>query len=206
MVTPTLAWSTSYWDGEQFGSVAHQDNPLALLPLDCFRAEFMGHPWGIPAEFLTYPPHGYTVDEALAFTLLHDVFIRPGGVGEALEKMAPIWNAYTDFRYWDAEWLPYWRNAGVVTTSPESVKVSLYSRKREGALLVVSNLSQGAVEASARLDLRKLGLSRGALAASDVLLKQPVAMEKGVLQLSVPRFSMRLIRVENTASPPRVRE
>lgn len=196
MVTPTLAWSTSYWDGEQFGSVAHQDNPLALLPLDCFRAEFMGHQWGVPAEFLTYPPHGYTVEEGLAFTLLHDVFIRPGGVGEQLERMAPVWNAYADFKYWEAEWMPYWRNSEVVTPSPEGVKVSLYARKGQGALLVVSNLGMKPVDASVRLDLRKLGLSRGKLVASDALLTQPIALDNGVLKTPLPRFSMRLIRIE----------
>ena len=196
MTSPTLAFTTSYWDGEQFGRQPRQKNPLKLLPLDCFRAEFMGHNWGVPAEFLNYHPYGYTVDEALAFTLLHDVFIRPGGVGWMLEKMSPIWQAYTDFRYWEADWHPYWRNADVVTAKPEGVKVSLYSRKGKGALLVVSNLALKDVDAQVRLDLGKLGLAGGRLAARDVLLKQPVALEGATLRLSIPRFSMRLVRID----------
>jgi len=196
MTSPTLAFTTSYWDGEQFGRQPRQDDPLKLLPLACFRAEFMGHQWGVPAEFLNYHPHGYTMDEALAFTLLHDVFIRPGGVGWMLEKMSPIWDAYTAFRYWEAEWHPYWRNAAVVTASPDGVKVSLHSRKGHGALLVVSNLGLKDVDAQVKLDLGKLGLAGTRLAARDVLLDQPVALDKGVLRLAIPRFSMRLVRID----------
>ena len=200
MVSPTLAFTTSYWDGEQFGSKQHVANPLEVLALDCFRAEFMGHQWGVPAEFLNYHPRPYTMDEALAFTLLHDVFVRPGGVGWMLEKMSPIWNAYTDFRYWEAEWLPYWRNADVATPSPEGVKVSLHSHKGHSVLLVVSNLTLKDVDAQVRLDLGRLGLAGGPLAARDVLLDQPVALEHGVLRLPIPRFSMRLIRIDRTGS------
>ena len=50
MGIPTLAWATSYWDGEQFTS---QEGLFVqeVLPLGAFRSEFMGHQWGIPAEF-----------------------------------------------------------------------------------------------------------------------------------------------------------
>ncbi|HJN16603.1 MAG TPA: DUF6067 family protein, partial [Armatimonadota bacterium] len=37
MTIPTLAWATSYWDGEQFGGIAPGASALEVLPLDTFR-------------------------------------------------------------------------------------------------------------------------------------------------------------------------
>mgnify|MGYP000940272377 CR=1 FL=1 len=54
MAIPSLGWATSYWDGEQFAGISPDTFPLDVLPLDTFRAEFMGHQWGVPAELLCY--------------------------------------------------------------------------------------------------------------------------------------------------------
>ena len=72
MVMPTLGFATSYWDGEQFQDVRGIDNAATQLPLDAFRAEFMGRQWGVPAEFLCYG-QGFTFEQAWAVTLIHDV-------------------------------------------------------------------------------------------------------------------------------------
>src|SRR5204863_2246201 len=53
MTIPTLGWATSYWDGEQFRELPNNTSVSELLPLDAFRTEFMGHQWGVPAEFLS---------------------------------------------------------------------------------------------------------------------------------------------------------
>jgi len=54
MTTPTLAWATSTWDGEQFGGIEPGPHATEVLSLDAFRCEFMGRQWGVPAEFLCY--------------------------------------------------------------------------------------------------------------------------------------------------------
>src|SRR5271157_2081367 len=54
MTIPTLAFATSYWDGEQLQGLARKHSALEILPLDAFCAEFMGHNWGVPAELLWY--------------------------------------------------------------------------------------------------------------------------------------------------------
>ncbi|MCX7825744.1 MAG: hypothetical protein N2689_09320, partial [Verrucomicrobiae bacterium] len=70
----------------------------------------------------------WTFDTALAFTMLHDVRVRPGYVGESLQKMARIWNVMTRFGVSRAGWHPYWEPKPLARPQPESVKVSLYSR------------------------------------------------------------------------------
>ena len=96
-VTPTLAFADSYWDGEQFSGGELSGDPLKNLPLDAFRAEFMGRNFGVPCEFLAYErPPQWTFDHALAFSMLHDVRVRPCGLA-ALEKMSPIWSVMTRF-------------------------------------------------------------------------------------------------------------
>ncbi|MGB9608143.1 MAG: LamG-like jellyroll fold domain-containing protein, partial [bacterium] len=58
---PTLAFATSYWDGEQFAGVQRNGkHPLDILPLDSFRCEFMGHNIGVPADFLVYERNPFT--------------------------------------------------------------------------------------------------------------------------------------------------
>ena len=85
MVMPTLGFGTSYWDGEQFQDVRGIDNAATQLPLDAFRAEFMGRQWGVPAEFLCYG-QGFTFEQAWAITLIHDVPVRPMS-GTGLEDL-----------------------------------------------------------------------------------------------------------------------
>ncbi len=78
--TPTLAFVHSYWDGEHIGGgeVASLDDLLKKLPLESFRAEFMGKNFGVPCEFLvSMRSRGWTIDYDLAITLLHDVLVRP---------------------------------------------------------------------------------------------------------------------------------
>ncbi len=77
MTIPTLAFATSYWDGEQLQSLPRRASSLEVLPLDAFRAEFMGHNWGVPAELLWYANGPFRRVEAMSLGLLHDVPVRP---------------------------------------------------------------------------------------------------------------------------------
>lgn len=198
--TPTLAFADSYWDGEQFASGELSGDPLKTLPLDAFRAEFMGRNLGIPCEFLAYErPPQWTFDHALAVSMLHDVRVRPCGLA-SLEKMSPIWNAMTRFGVGAAEWHPYWEVPPLATARPESVKVSLYRRpaaKGKGgrALLVVSNLNPDQpATAQVGLDIARLGLTPKA--ARDALSGEALACAEGRVTVPLPPMRMRLVSVE----------
>jgi len=192
--TPTLAFADSYWDGEQFGQGELSRHLLEQLPLETFRAEFMGRNFGVPCEFLCYErPPQWTYDHALAVSMLHDVRVRPCGVA-ALEKMSPIWNAMTRFGVSKAEWHPYWETNPLATAQPQSVKVSLYSQ-RGRALLVVSNLSADQpASAEVAMDFARLGV-RGRK-ASDALSGETFRCVDGKLTVSLQPMRMRLVWVE----------
>ncbi len=188
--TPTLAFTHTYWDGEQFAGGELSGDPLKALPLGAFRAEFMGRNFGVPCEFLCYErPPQWTYDHALAFSMLHGVRVRPCGVA-ALEKMSPIWNVMTRFGVSKAEWHPYWETKPLATAEPQSVKVSLYSR-RGCALLVVSNLSADQ-PATAQVTLHAVP----AKSATDALSRETLSCADGKVTVSLQPMRMRLVWVE----------
>ena len=198
--TPTLAFAHDYWDGEQFASGGLAGDPLKNLPLDAFRAEFMGRNYGVPCEFLAYErPPQWTYDHALAFSLLHDVRVRPCGL-TALEKMAPIWDVMTRFGVGQAEWHPYWEANPLAAARPESIQVSLYVRRdtqgqRGRALLVVSNLSADQpATAEVTLDSARLGVA--ANAAADALSGETLKLSDGRLAVELQPMRMRLVWLE----------
>jgi hypothetical protein len=195
--TPTLAFVHSYWDGEQFGGGELAGDPLQKLSLASFRAEFMGKNFGVPCEFLVYErPPDWTVDHALAFTLLHDVRVRPLGFGAMLEKLAAIWAAMSQFGVSEAEWHPYWRNGEFIQAQPESVKVSGYRRTVNGQvrwLLVVSNLSaKEAVTAQVRLSKKAMPKVNE---ATDALTGERLPITDNTITISLPPMQMRLVAV-----------
>ena len=195
--TPTLAFTTSYWDGEQLGSVPHAANPLEVLPLDTFRAEFMGRNFGVPCELLNYAPKPYTLDEALSFSMLHDVLVRPGGVGATLEQMSEIWRVLSDFGADGAEFLPYWRNSDWVQTSSPAIRATLYHRPEKGLLMVISNLGLANEPAAwVKLDLKDLKLERQPSQAEDTLTGEKFPYADGKINLPVNSMRMRLIWVK----------
>lgn len=213
MTMPTLGWATSYWDGEQFQGVGSGADVGAILPLDAFRAEFMGRQWGVAAEFLL-AGKAYTFSEACAFSLLHDVPVRPNDPGADLQLMAGVWRAMDDFGRTGAEWLPYWRNGDAVRTGPAGVRASLYLRPRRGVLAVLSNLGRRTVDARLELDVRRLGAPADAAAAglaasdgtapryaaSDALSGEALHLERHgswvrVAAGSLPPLGWKLIRV-----------
>jgi len=200
-VTPTLAFADSYWDGEQFGGGQLSKDALKSLPLEAFRAEFMGRNFGVPAEYLVYErPPSWTFDTALALTMLHDVRVRPSGVGGQLEKMAKIWAVMSRFGVEKAQWHPYWETKPLATAQPDAVKVSLYSRagvrgKGGRALLVVSNLSADqAATAQVSLDLVRLGV--GGKAAKDAVSGEAMVMNDGRVMVPLQPMRMRMVWVE----------
>jgi len=204
MTIPTLEWATSYWDGEQFGSIERGVDVRQLLPLHAFRAEFMGHQWGVPAEFLCYN-RPFTFSEACAFTLLHDVPVRARGVGGELDLQSRLWRVMDEFGRKEAEWLPYWRNAVYAAVSPADAYASLYRHPRNGVLVVLSNLGAKRALVRLRLKTERLGLA-GPLAAEDALARRAVPVRRGVISCSLPSFGWKLLHVKGAGVGSRHRE
>ncbi|MCD6506462.1 hypothetical protein J7M22_07520 [Candidatus Poribacteria bacterium] len=191
-LTPTLSFCHSYWDGEQFGGGELSGDPLRKLPLETFRAEFMGVNFGVPSEFLVYErPPNWTFEHALAFTLLHNVLVRPSVRGEKLRLISKIWTAFSDFGVGEAQWHPYWRNDDLIDVKPQQVKASLYL-KGSRALLVISNLS-AQEEVTGEIELKfPLRLK----AAFDAVTGEVIELEGNRLALPLAPMRARLIRVE----------
>ena len=148
MMSPTLSWCSGYWDGEQLTSnVEAGKPPLEYLPLDTFRAEFMGRQWGVPAQFLNYQGRPFQPHEAMAFSLLHDVLPRGRGIDSVQALVTPVWQAFDRLPRSAARFVGYWDPGSKVAVTGEGVHVSYYGRAGEAGLLVVSNLGTGPVDA-----------------------------------------------------------
>ena len=209
MVMPTLGFGTSYWDGEQFQDVRGIDHAATQLPLDAFRAEFMGRQWGVPAEFLCYG-QGFTFEQAWAVTLIHDVPVRPmsrPGL-EDLELTSRIWRIMDDFGRGSAEFVPYWSNAEYVRADPAGIHVSLYRHPANGVLAVVSNLSRERTAFALTVSWELLGLDRatasivdgfGAVTGSPGRRSRSVrlaaALDQAIERLAADRTRSRTVRM-----------
>ena len=193
MTMPTLGWATGYWDGEQFQGVGGGVDVAKLLPLDAFRAEFMGRQWGVPAEFL-HAGAAYTYEQAWAFTLLHDVPVRPHNADDDLDLAARIWRVMDAFDRKNADWLPYWRNTDQIGVSPRNAHASIYRHPENGVLAAISNMGGKRRTVTVRLDRKKLGL-RGTLRAKDPLNNKTVPIRDGVLEFPLSSLEWKLIRL-----------
>ena len=194
MVTPSLGYATSSWDGEQFGGIEPGPWALEVLPLDTFRCEFMGRQWGVPAEMLCYN-RPYTYRQAMSFTLLHDILVR-GSLGGSLELESALWKAMDGFGRKQARFMPYWEDTGFAKVSAPAIKVTAYSRGAKGAMLVVSNLGKDAVDATVGLDRAKLGLPAGhRLTATDVVNHVDVPVRGDGLSFRLDSLDFRVVRI-----------
>ena len=198
VTTATLAWATGNWDGETIlgedrrgASPVKGDFILNYLPLEGFRAQFMGKNWGVHTEFVDYyVPYPY--EQQYALTMLHDVPIRPHISPPKLEFQARLWRALGEFGRKDAEWLPYWENSEYVTVGPEHAFVSLYKHPQNGVLAVVSNLAQATAEVTVSFNLEKLGLPADCTAV-DALEDEPVSLQDGRHTVSLDSVDWQLL-------------
>ncbi len=191
MLIPLLGWATSYWDGEQLHAKPGTF-PLERLPLDMFRTEFMGHQWGVPAEFLHYVLPCPYKDE-WAFTLLHDVPVRGYDLAQ-IEIWAKLWQVFDTFGRKQATWLSYWRNSEYASVAPEGAYASLYRHPKNGVLVVVSNLSRKETTVKVRLNLQRLGLPES-VTAFDALTNERLTVEGGQIAVTLKSLGWKVIWV-----------
>ncbi|MEA3401599.1 MAG: DUF6067 family protein [Armatimonadota bacterium] len=184
---PTLAFVDSYWDGEQLDVHEHGFR----LPLDAFRAEFMGHNWGVPAEFLCYRNRPFTYEEALALALLHDVPVRPYARSEILEMMSNVWDAWDAIDVTAARWFPYWQDGGPVAADDPDLLISTHVGPG-GALVVATNASAEPASARLSIDLARTGLEE-AVTATDVLTERRLDFEDAQLPVEIAPWEAAIV-------------
>jgi hypothetical protein len=89
-----------------------------------------------------------------AMCLIHDIL--PVERVE-VDMLQSYYMALDDFGHWDAEFIPYWTNAGIVTTDSPDIKISIY-RKKGKLLICAVNMSTKKWTGKIKLDLQKSGL------------------------------------------------
>lgn len=180
IMLPALGFCSAYLDAEHLTPLPR---PMRI-PLDVFRAEFMGHNFGIPAMDLSYGwlGTGTTADEMIAISLLHDAEVPWN-----YDFMAPIWKAWDKFGMTNTQFLPYWKDWG--WKAPDGVKVSAYSKPDGKKMLIVAaNLSELAVEGSISLD-------QPIISATDAFTGKAVTVENGKIVDKFPIWLARMYEV-----------
>ena len=205
---PVLSFSDVYVDAENIRP--ESGDYLTVLPLDKFKAEFMGRQWGLVPAFLPEFPEPYrsspeSTERLLSILLLHDApTLWLAWCHTA--TVTKVWKALDDFGAAEADFLPYWSPAPgakvmAVTPTPASfpppvpVAVSAYLKPGKSALLIVSNLSTEDVTARLQLDTKALGLGDAAVPARDAFSGAALAMAQGLIETPVPARRFRLLRV-----------
>jgi len=186
-----LAYADILWSGEQWWHLRGKGVKYvsAELSLDTFRAGFMGHQFGVPAEMLSYRLLGNNEknSQVAAISLLHDVPVRVRVQDtEYFDIMSRLWKARDEFDAKHAEKLFYWNNQDYVTVSPDKCYATLFKHATNGVWAFISNLDREAKTVSVQLDLAKLGLAGQKLEVFDVLTNKPVAMSnQGTLSVEL---------------------
>jgi hypothetical protein len=195
VMIPALAYEDSYLDGEHLrGRV--KDSYLEVLPLDTFRAEFMGRQWGVMPFFIpefdaeqakqVEPTRGL-----MALLMLHDVSPWPIWCNVAVVNEA--FAALDEFGYVDADFIPYFDPIPPATTDLKEVYNSAYRRADGRALLIVGNLSREDRQGEIRINAHRLGIPLGQVRSWPD--KQPVKAAEGRLPLTVPGLGYRMLVV-----------
>ena len=133
----------------------------------------------------------------MTYCLLHGVSVWPQGFlgrNDMFRKTAMLWQAYDEFGYREAEWIPYYRaEPALVQSFDPHVKTSVYLQRQKRALLVVGNLAHEVVQGTLRVDLGAMGL-RGT-SAVNVLDGRPVPLDRGTLSVRLRPSSFVLVQI-----------
>jgi len=184
---PILAYEDAYLDGEHFRGKA-KDSYLDLLPLDTFRAEFMGRQWGIMPYFLPEfsPPYSEQVEPTRGLAgllMIHDV--APWALWCNKEVFAEAFDALDAFGYVNADFIPYFDPEPPASTDLADVYASAYTLP-DRALIVVANLSREGRSGAVQLSAQRLGLPLDRVVRWPE--ETPVPCTEGRVTLDVPRL------------------
>ncbi len=202
--TPTQSFSDMIIDGENMTSML-RDNYYELLPLDAFRAEYMGHQWGLTSIFLPefsraqLTPEGkelYESPEKLpevrhlaGMIFLHDSLPWPSY--SDLTPYQTIWAAQDALGWGDeVEFLPYWDNAHYLQPMGDDLVASIF-RNGDRALVVLFNNTDEPQQAPMQFDLGALGVDAEAL--TDFETGESFALEDGAATVPIVQRNFRLL-------------
>ena len=198
---PFLSFFDIYAGGERFMTLSrtHDANYMRALPLDVFRAEFIGRNWGnVPillAELKKHTEDPKHTENMLGLARLHGTLLWPGMSGCNQKTMMDVWRAEREFGIGDATFRPYWEETEATSCGPAGVEVSLYVRP-DRTLAYIVNLTAAAVTARVTLDLDKLGLPVETVAARDARTGERLHLDQGSLTLPVSAENFRLAVLE----------
>ncbi len=164
------------------------------LNMQFIRALHMGlEQWGTFSELIASADYDY--GEAVG--LLHNVLPRAGAYElshkNIVDQPAAIWRIQDAFGKTQAQWLPYWRNAELVSADAEQIKVSLWNRPGKGALLVISNLGISECQARIRLRRQKLAMPADTAALEMLPCKPSMTLNGDGVALTLPAGKCQLV-------------
>jgi hypothetical protein len=187
---PAMAFATDFWNGEHLPRTEHGTD---ALPLDVFRAQYMGRNLGVPADFLYYRFGDYR--RSLGLSMLHDVPTRAENVDD-LQLLSEVWEVREQFGCDGpdaaAEFVGYWELEGLANAAPDGAYVSLW-RRPEAVLAQVSNVGREAATVRAQFDLEALGIDGAA--AEDAITGEAIPIDEGAVSFELPAEGWRLVEV-----------
>ncbi len=133
----TLYYESSIWEGENFQGLLMRGE-ITKMPDGMLRAQFTGRDTGVPVYSLCYSNENWSFKSASAFSLLCGSLPKPVDIGEPLEQMSVLWDAFDKFPLKVAEWTPYWNTNGRVKVSDDGVKASYWETDSEMLVVLAS--------------------------------------------------------------------
>ena len=215
---PVVAYADIYFSGERNwepkDGVLLGDSYLDRIGLDEFRAEFMGHQYGVIGWFLpqfrhaTLRPEQWCkvpglsgnrptkdiCDELVGIGLLHDLYIDPRG-GINPEATIPVFKVQDEFGHRDAKFFGYWNNADLISGQTEAIKASAYRKPEGGALVVVFNTTRRLQRPTLQIDWDRLKSKQG-LSVADAFTKDPISVEGQSVTTELKPLNYRLLWVK----------
>lgn len=210
-LNPAVGFATSVFDGEHLmaGHIPKGGYALDRIPLDLYRAEFLGRNWGTPVEFLR---RLVNLQDSLSIALLHDTLPGKASPGGDMETLAWLWKLSDEFGRKEAEWLPYWKNSDYVTVTPQGTDdkpagyVSLYRHPKNGVLAVISNLGPELRKIRVHFNMEKLGLKSGVLGLFVGLRTTvPARIVSGTVEVELKSLGWRILQLKSAPETPRAR-
>ncbi len=138
---PAMGFAHLGWNGESIQKKLLTEG-ASELPLDYFRAEYIGRNFGVPQELIAYENRPkWTFEQATAFAIIHGILPRPNSIEEPLDFISNIWSIFGEFDFCGAEWVPYWENSEI-TTADDGIKCSFYRENSGRRLIFAANTTR----------------------------------------------------------------
>jgi len=198
-ITPLVSFVDATTEGEEWTDFKVGD--VTYLTPDFFRCGYMvNQTYGAP--FCLYPglPRGFPKQvkqaDLIPLTLSHNTF--PIYMGAYCPLAKQVWKIMDQW-YTSSEWIPYWKNAHLVNSFADEVKVSLYRKPNDRSLIIVANLGNDAKQGRVGVNLSGFGLTGHNYKLTSLGLDSPdgeATLVDGKLAVSLPAHSLRFFLLE----------